>query len=365
MKERDFKMIQKVLRKRAVGYVRCSTDEQSATSIPQQKEEILRWANDNNFEIIDWYCDEGKSGTEFQNRSAFMSLIHRAEDRPNFGYVLVYDESRWGRAMNPRENAYWKMHLEKHGVKVWIMHSSSRREDDIGSYVIEVVESAEASEYSKKLSRSIRRGMMSDQQGKYSRGGTAPYGYKRTAIDLQTGERKDLRDGLRSVPRQEKVVWELGDPVEIDTIKRIFEMKAMGMGYVGISDRLNSEGIHCPRRGRWRNLDQKWSGGTVMTIVQNPAYTGDRVYNRLSFSKFVAKEKGLINVRDRRKRNNIEEEWIVIPNAHPAIISKELYEKANASRQHVKSNGQPNQHFYRSTYLLTGLIKCKQCQFNY
>jgi DNA invertase Pin-like site-specific DNA recombinase len=125
--------------------------------------------------------------------------------------IIAYDESRWGRAVNPRENAYWKIHFERHNVKVRLVHSGSKNENDIGSYVMEVVESAEASEYSKKLSRAVKRGMMSPQQAQYSRGGTAPYGYKRVAIDLQTGERKELRDGQRSVPRQEKVVWDLGN----------------------------------------------------------------------------------------------------------------------------------------------------------
>ncbi len=348
----------------AVGYVRCSTDEQGATSIPQQKEEILTWAGENGFTVVDWYSDEGKSGTDFLNRPAFSRLVRRVEQNPQFGYVLVYDESRWGRAINPRENAYWKMHLERHGIKVRIIHSSSRNEDDIGSYVIEVVESAEASEYSKKLSRAVRRGMMSDQQGKYSRGGTAPYGYKRIVIDMQSGERREIRDGLRTVPRQEKVVWELGDPSEVETVRKIYEMKVSGIGYVGIADRLNAQHIPCPRRGRWRNLDKKWSGGSIMTIIQNPSYTGDRVYNRLSFSKFVAREKGLTSGLNRFKRVNDKKDWIIIPDAHPAIVSRELFERANTPSPQ-RTSGKPNGFTYRSSYILGGLVRCERCRFNY
>ena len=346
--------------KLAAGYVRCSTDEQGATSIPQQKVEIEKWAKTNQFEMVKWFIDEGRSGTSFDNRPAFRTLTEEVQNKSAFGYVLVYDESRWGRAFNPRESNYWKLHFERFKVKVRIINTSSKNEDDIGSYVMEVVESAEASEYSKKLSRSIRRGMLSEQQSLYSRGGTAPYGYKRIAIDVQTGERKALRDGLRSVPRQEKVVWELGEPLEVQTVKRIFELKANGLGYVGIADVLNSENIPCPKRGRWRNVDQKWSGGTIHTIIQNPVYTGDRVYNRLSFSKFVARERG---IEDCPKVVNDRSEWVVGNSAHPAIVTGELFE--NANRPVRGPIMRPNQHYYRSTFLLTGLIKCTRCTFNY
>ncbi len=346
--------------KTAVGYVRCSTDEQGATSIPQQKEEIERWAIANDFKIVEWFIDEGKSGTSFLARPGFAELVRRVENEPDFDYVLVYDESRWGRALNPRENAYWKVHFERHRVKVRVIHSNSKNGDDIGSYVVEVVESAEASEYSKKLSRAIRRGMLSSQQGVFSRGGTAPYGYKRVAIDLKTGERRVMRDGMRSVPKQEKVIWELGDELEINTVKRIFEMRANGVGYVGIADILNDEGIPCPKRGRWKNKDQKWTGVSILGIIQNPAYVGERVYNRLSFSKILAKEKGWDL---RGKWFNEKSEWIVVADAHPAIVSRELFEKANAQTE--PRPVKPNQHYYRSTYLLTGLVKCVHCGFSY
>ncbi len=351
--------------KRAVGYVRCSTDEQGATSIPQQKLEIEQWAEKNEYAMIRWFVDEGKSGTSFERRPAFKELIRVVESRPDFDYIIAYDESRWGRALNPRESNYWKMHFEKRTVKVRMVHSSSNNGDDIGSYVVEVVESAEASEYSKKLSRAIRRGMLSHQQGKYSRGGTAPYGYKRIAIDLQTGDRREMRDGLRSVPKQEKVVWEFGPQAEVAIVRRIFQLKADGRGFVSIADTLNGEHIPCPKRCRWRNLDQKWSGSTVRTIVENPVYVGTRVYNRRSYSKFVARERGVESptTREKPKINNSESEWITVPDAHPAIITKELFQSANRNGEHHIIR--PNTQYYRSTYLLTGLMKCTHCSFNF
>ncbi|MBI1804834.1 MAG: recombinase family protein [Ignavibacteriae bacterium] len=345
--------------KLAAGYVRCSTDEQGATSIPQQKAEIEKWALANQFQIVRWFEDEGRSGTSFEERPAFRQLSKEIERGATFASVIVYDESRWGRSINLRESSYWKEHFGRHGVKVRLVYSNSKNGNDLGSLVTEVVESAEASEYSRKISRSVRRGMLSPQQACYSRGGTAPYGYKRVAIDMQTGERKNLRDGTRSVTRQEKVVYELGDPLHVATVRRIFQMRIDGMGYVAICDTLNREGVPSPVRGKTTRKDNKWRGLTIRSILHNAVYTGDNIYNRRSYSKFVAEERGL--EVDRVVIPNAESEWRVYRNAFPAIVPRELFEQVNAPIGVTSDGTKPNQHYYKSSYLLTGLIKCAHC----
>jgi DNA invertase Pin-like site-specific DNA recombinase len=352
--------------KAACGYVRCSTDEQGSTSIPQQRREIEGWASQRGYKIVDWFVDEGVSGTNFEKRPGFQQMRQDADTRrAKFQTVIVYDESRWGRAINLRENSFWKMYFTRLGVQVQLIHTNSQHGNTIGSCVVEMVESAEASEYSRKLSRSILRGMLAIEQGGYSRGGTAPYGYKRVAIDLGTGERRELRDGMRSSPKQEKVAWEMGDPLEVATVRRIFELKGKGVGYMSIADLLNTEHIPPPRRGRWKNKDTKWSKPTLFGIVHNRAYKGERVYNRSSFSPFVAETLNL--PEDTGKRLNDPSKWIVIPSAHPVIIPAEIFEAANKDRV-VEENqswggAHVNQHYYRSSYLLTSLIRCKKCGY--
>lgn len=340
----------------AVGYVRCSTDMQD-DSVDQQKKEIQKWASENDYSILRWYEDEGKSGMSFEKRSAFVSMIQRVETKPDFHFILVYDESRWGRPNNPRENTYWKFHAERHGVRVRIINSSSKNENDIGSFVTEVVESAEASEYSKKLSRSTLRGSLANAGKGFSSGGTAPYGYVRVAIDKDTGrEMRILKQGEWIRNNMEKVRWDLGDPSEIEVVKRIFNMKTNGIGYIVIADTLNKEGIPCPRRGRWRNKDQKWCQGTIRTIITNRTYYGARVYNKHPQSHLKLGFTKQCYINDREK-------WIVQENAHPAIVSKELFEKANTMTR--MKFGAGNKQIVKSDYLLSGLIKCGDCGFNF
>ena len=143
----------------AVGYLRCSTTEQGGEggSIEQQREELLRWSEKNHYRIVTWYEDES-SGVTFDRRPGFQQLARTVESNPDFRFILVYDESRWGRPRDPRENTYWKVHFERSRVKVVVINSSSARGNSIGDVVVEALESCESAEYSKKLSRAVLRG---------------------------------------------------------------------------------------------------------------------------------------------------------------------------------------------------------------
>lgn len=335
----------------AVGYVRCSTILQDE-SVQQQKDEIKRWAEQNEYTIKRWYEDEGRSGTTFEKRPGFRSLQEAVENKPDFQYVLVYDESRWGRADNPRDNSYWKMHFEHQGVFVRVINSQSKNGNDVGSYIMEVVESAEASEYVRKLSRATLRGQRATAEGGFSSGGSAPYGYRRVAIDKDTGNKtRDLPHGTRSHP-EEKVRFELGSVDEVQTVRRMFELRLQGLGYRAIANTLNEANIPCPRRGRWKNKDQKWSGVTIYTILTNRTYTGARIFNRHPQSHLSGPSK--------KAWINDPSEWTIKENAHPAIISKEAHDAVNKDR---KPYQRTNRFFVKSEYLLSGLVKCSRCGF--
>jgi DNA invertase Pin-like site-specific DNA recombinase/5-bromo-4-chloroindolyl phosphate hydrolysis protein len=337
----------------AVGYVRCSTDMQD-DSVEQQKNEIIKWATKNHLTLRRFYEDEGKSGTTFTKRPAFQVLLNTVENKPDFSYVLVYDESRWGRAADPRENSYWKQHFKRHGITVRIIHTNSTTGNGMADYMLEVVESAEASEYSKKLSRSTLRGMKDNAKKGYSCGGTAPYGYKRIGLNKVTGVKtRDLHPGERAHV-EEKVLLDLGSAEEVTIVNKIFELRLHGMGYRAIANILNKEEIPCPRRGRWKNRDQKWSVGTILSIATNPTYVGVRVFNRHPQSHLSGPGK--------KAWFSDPDEWILKENAHPAIISKETFDIINKRR---KAYTRTNRFFYESPYLLSGLIKCSNCNFNF
>ena len=224
------------------------------------------------------------------------------------------------------------------------------------------LESIQASQFSKKLSELTLRGAKNN--GIYSSGGTAPYGYSRAALNTKTQATRELGPGDWCVKRQEKVFWVKGAGEEVETVQFIFEQRANGIAYVLIAKALNDREVPCAKRGKWRNLDQKWSVGTIKSIIENPVYYGARVYNRFSSSKIIAQKKRREQVRrcNYPAWRNPPDEWSVELNAHPALVSKELWDKANSVNKH-RPPSKPNGHTYHSQYLLTGLIRCTICGF--
>ena len=252
--------------KLAVGYVRCSTEMQE-DSPDQQKKEIQHFADSHGYELIDWYIDFGRSGTTFKERPAFQRLRMRVESMPTFKAVICYDESRWGRAIDAEENTHWRFRFRQCGVEVVLVKTSVDPESDFAP-VIASLEGMQASNYSKNLSEVTLRGAKNNSG--YSNGGTAPYGYKRVAINQKTGTERELEPGEWCSAGQEKVRFAVGDPSEIKIVQFIFERRVEGNSYFSIARELNKKCIPCPKRGRWRNKDQKWSNVTVKTILENP-----------------------------------------------------------------------------------------------
>ena len=350
------------LQKDAVGYVRCSTEMQE-DSPEQQKKEITAYAVHQGYRIIDWHIDFGKSGTTFDQRPAFQLLRRAVESKPQFSAVIVYDESRWGRAIDAEENTYWRFYFRKRGVDVILVKTSVDPKNEFAP-MLKAFEGVQASQYSKKLSELTLRGQKAN--GIYSSGGTAPYGYKRIAVNSRTGAERELSDGDWLIGGQEKVKWALGPAGEVETVRLIFGERLLGKAYVLIAEKLNRLHISCPRRGRWKAKDRRWSGVTIKGILENPAYYGARAFNRNSMSKIVATLSGReINWSARYPHaKNDPSEWIVTEGAHPAIVDKETWTQANRLSRRM-GGVRRNRFVLHAPYLLTGLVRCSQCGFGF
>jgi DNA invertase Pin-like site-specific DNA recombinase len=82
---------------RAAQYVRMSTDYQRY-SIENQAAVIAAYAQLHKLSIVGTSRDEGKSGLKIKNRTGLTQLLENVRSGDvDFGHVLVYDVSRWGR----------------------------------------------------------------------------------------------------------------------------------------------------------------------------------------------------------------------------------------------------------------------------
>ena len=346
---------------KAIAYCRCSTDMQEA-SIPEQKKSIEEYALRNNLEIIRWFEDEGRSGRNAEDRPAFMSMISYVKNSSNsFKFVLVYDVSRWGRFENPKEATYWEIMIEKYGKKVKYVTEDYVNNDSIGAYVTKVVKDSEASEFSKKLSKVSFRGHRHYAELGYQVGGSAKYGYKRLLVDEHGNPVKILEDGEHKALKTQHVKLVKGDPEEVATVQRIYDLYAnKGYGVFRIADTLNVENIPAPRK-KPQALTKGWSNSSIWNILHDETYIGWIVWNKNVYKNFFEKDKGWGRYKPR-------EEWIICKNAHEPLVDEETFNRVQAKTRQAFKGGYRLRgagRGYYTPYLLSGLIKCLKCNGNY
>lgn len=85
-------------RKKALAYIRVSSDKQKDNASPKtQIEKIQQYADANNIEIIEWYTDIAKTAKN-TNRDGLQNLIKFAlKYREQIDHVIVYKMSRASR----------------------------------------------------------------------------------------------------------------------------------------------------------------------------------------------------------------------------------------------------------------------------
>ena len=97
-------------------------------------------------------------------------------------------------------------------------------------------------------------------------------------------------------------------------MRQIFELRAEGRSVGWISDWLYAERIKSPT-GR-----ERWSRETVRKLLQNEKYTGDVLLQK-TFVEDMFLGKQIKNVGERTR--------YLFQDHHPAIVSRELFERVN------------------------------------
>jgi DNA invertase Pin-like site-specific DNA recombinase len=216
----------------------------------------------------------------------------------------------------------YKSLLRKYGISVISMNEQVD-ESPAGMLLegmIEVIDEF----YSTNLAQDTLRGMKENAGRGYHNGGVVPIGY----------QAKTCRDGANEKTRLEP------DESFTPIIQRIFQMCADGMGAKEIVKTLNGEGLRT-------NTSKLWNKNTIYYILKNEIYTGTLVWNRQTKSQGRAKPKD-------------PKEIIRIEHNHPAIASREMFEKVRALLRE-RSPEITHPRTLNSEYLLSGLLYCGKC----
>ncbi len=184
----------------------------------------------------------------------------------------------------------------------------------------------------KTIKRRLNAGRIASvKEGKYC-GNRPPYGYERIKIEGDKGFT------LKPLPDQTEVV------------RLIFNWYVSGidgvrLGVSKITRKLNDMGVPALTR-------KDWSPATVKGILENPVYCGKIHWEKRKTVRHI--ENGHVVISRPRS-----DHYILADGLHPAIISEELFQKAEQIR--MKNPPRPIGVTAALKNPLAGLVYCKKC----
>jgi site-specific DNA recombinase len=242
-------MGEEVKSKRAIGYCRVSTDEQSRNglSLDGQEAKIRSFAKSQGWDLTEIYSDPGYSGKDL-NRPGVSRMIQDAE-AGRFDVILVYKVDRLSRRM---KDLWYLLEgiFEPHKIGFKSISESFDTVSPTGRAFLGMLS------VFAQLERDQTRERIKDALGfkkvKKEWIGHPPLGYEILARgDGKGGVAKDKHLTLKKD--------------EAGIVKLIFQARASGRGLTGICRMLAAKGIN----GR------KWSPIGISKILENPVYTGN------------------------------------------------------------------------------------------
>lgn len=313
-------------------YTRVSTVIQvDGFSLDAQEEEIRAFAKQRGINIVGKYSDEGKSGKNAEHRPAFIQMMNDIKSKKNnIKYVLVFKLSRFAR--NTSDTAKYLQELANFGVGLIGVKDGIDTSTATGKMIANIMGAVAEMELENIHEQTLAGRQQKARSGLWN-GAQAPYGYML--------ENKELKI----------------NPPEAEIVKRIFHLYANeGQSIRYITKKLNDENVQREQRGNTRF--SLFTERNVRAILKNPVYAGKIAYGR----RHTVKVEGTNNETKVVKQDD-ESKIIVVNGVHEAIVSEEVFSKAEAQ---LKENVAHRKTRSDSTtvYPLTGLIRCPDCGKN-
>ena len=298
-------------------------------SIQNQRDLLTRYAADNNYGNVKIYADDGYTGTNF-NRPAFQDMLTDIEDN-KIGTVIVKDLSRLGREYL-QTGYYTEIYFPQHDIRFIAINDDV--DSELGDNEFAPFKNIINEWYAKDVSKKIKAVLKNKALKGECHTGMAPYGYSKS------------EDGKTLVPNN-----------NADTVREIFQLALQGYTSCQIANILTKREVLVPKAEIYeRNNDKNnphypknptlWMHTTVRGILLNPTYTG----------KTYAFRYGTKSFKNKKVIRRSEDEWIVTPNTHEALVSEEDFATVS-ERISVKSRDyaeNPNNIF-------RGLPVCSDC----
>lgn len=292
--------------------------------------------------LVDTYIDNGRTGTVF-DRPEFNRLMTDIKSG-RIKCLVVRDLSRFGRDYI-ETGTYLERIFPQIGLRFIAIKENYDNLDTDGSSesLIIPLQNMINALYSKDISRKVSTALKAQmEQGTFQKR-NLPYGYRWNAERSNMFIDEETAQYVRLMFKWKIEGWSI--PTILDELDRL------GAPNTELRKRQNGTrtGDGCSCKG--------WYSSTLYGILTNPHYVGDTVLGR----SMKAIYKGIKSHNVRNK-----DEWIVFPNTHEAIISREDFQKVqdimNAASETRQTKMQKSEEI-RATLinLFDGKIVCADC----
>ncbi|RGX52502.1 MULTISPECIES: recombinase family protein [Anaerotruncus] len=306
---------------RVTFYARVSTDrDEQLNSLENQVQYYTELIQSKpNWTYVEGYIDEGISGTSTKRRDSFNRMIADAK-AGRFDFIITKEISRFSRST--LDSIRYTQELLEHGVGVLFQNDNINTLDSDSEFRL-VVMAGVAQDEVRKLSERLKFGFRQAIKNGHVLGNDRLWGYdkKDCALTINEGEAQ--------------------------VVRRIFDLYAnQQMGIRRISQTLFDEGF-TSRKGNPFNVL------TIRNILQNPKYKG----------WYCANKSQTVDYRSKRKIFLDESEWVMYPDsAVPAIVSEELWDRANAlyKRRSQQMMAHQSAAEFHNRYPYSGKIICEE-----
>ena len=314
-------------------YARLSKDDDlvgDSNSIVHQKEILAKYAKEHGFTNIEFYVDDGFSGTNF-NRPDFQRMMADAEEG-KISTVIVKDMSRFGRDYI-MVGYYTEIYFSNLNIRFIAINdnvdSNIQTENDLTPF-----KNVFNEWYARDTSKKIRAVFKAKGNSGKHLTTNPPFGYK-----------KDPND---------KDKWIIDDEAAA-TVRRIFQMYVDGYRISEIGHKLTEEKVETPilyymNRGIKTNARSEypeiWDLMSIKYILSQTAYAGHTVNFQTAVKSYKTKKQ--VNL----PRN----QWVIFRNTQEAIIDEKTFETVQQMRKAKRARTK-----YNEPNMFSGLLYCADC----
>ncbi|OUN23800.1 recombinase family protein [Flavonifractor sp. An82] len=302
---------------RVTYYARVSTEKvEQQGSLENQVQYYTEFIQKNpNWTFVQGYVDEGISGASTYKRESFLRMIDDAH-RGLFDFIITKEISRFSRST--LDSIQYTQELLDANVGVLFQNDNINTLDTDSEFRL-VVMAGVAQDEVRKLSERLKFGFRQSIKKGRVLGNNRLWGY----------DKKDCK--LTIIPEQ------------AEAVRLIFELYATGKyGIRRIARELT-------RRGHTSLLGNEFNQLTIKHILTNPKYKGWYCGNKTQSLDYRTKKKAFLE----------EHEWVMYPDPNiPAIVSEELWNRANAIFQQRSREVRTKATSYHNRYPYSGKIIC-------